>query len=231
MRGRKVDLFLGGPLGLWVLDNVDPRDVYRVITFDNAIFDKAKALNIEVTAGIYNTEKPAVGLSVHYPRLLRQCTIDGYKHIYNIHPGLLPWGRCYYPVFWALWADEPAGCTLHEIDAGIDTGPIVDQRNVPKYNWDTGGTLHQRVSDAEKGMFLEYWPRIAAGDMPPAMPQEGAGSFHLRDEFTDLKLYGGDQVGTITQLLKMVRCLSHPDYSGLIVHAGGKQYEVSARPV
>jgi len=64
-----------------------------------------------------------------------------------------------------------------------------------------------------------------------ALPQGDGGSFHLRKEFTDLKLYGGDQVGTITQLLKLVRCLSHPDYSGLIVHAGGKEYEVSARLV
>jgi len=225
MRGRKVDLFLGGPLGLWVLDNVDPQTVGRVFTHDDAIAQKARAMPDTGYKGA------RVGLSVHYPELIDQDGIDKYEHIYNIHPGLLPWGRCYYPVFWALWADEPAGCTLHKIDAGIDTGPIVAQCVVPKYDWDTGGTLHQRVSDAEKGLFLEYWPCIAGGVPPMALPQGDGGSFHLRKEFTDLKLYGGDQVGTITQLLKLVRCLSHPDYSGLIVHAGGKEYEVSARLV
>ena len=228
----KVDLFLGGPLGLWVLDNVDQRTIGRVYTKDEDIFRLALTRGIAVGDFINDTHgvMAPVGLSVHWPEILPAEFIDKYEHIYNIHPGYLPWGRCYYPVFWALWADEPAGCTLHEIDAGIDTGPIVERCYVPKYDWDTGGTLHQRVSDAEKGLFLKYWTVLAAGVQPMALPQLSGGSFHLRDEFYDLKLYGGDQVGTITQLLKLVRCLSHPNYSGLIVHAGGKEYEVSMRP-
>jgi len=221
----KVDLFLGGPLGLWVLDNVDPQTVRCVFSEDDAIANKARGIGITGISG------PApVGLSVHYPHILEHSSISRYEHIYNIHPGLLPWGRCYYPVFWALWADEPAGCTLHEIDAGIDTGPIVAQCVVPKYDWDTGGSLHQRVSESEKGLFLEYWPRIMAGDMPEAVPQVGKGSFHLKQEFFDLRLYGAQGL-TAPEMLKLIRCLSHPDYTGLIVHAGHKEYEVSARLV
>jgi len=231
MKGRKVDLFLGGPLGLWVLDNVDPGTVCRVITFDDSVFDKANALHIETTASAWDVKMPTdVGLSVHFPRLLSEHTIAKYKHIYNIHPGLLPWGRCYYPVFWSLWADEPAGCTLHEIDEGIDTGPIVAQRKVSKYAWDTGGTLHQRVSDAEKGLFLEYWPCIIAGDMPPATPQPAGGSFHFKQEFFDVKRCSKHDA-TGEGLIKLVRCLSHPSYSGMLVNIGGKQYEISVRPV
>ena len=227
---RKVDLFLGGALGLWVLDNVDPQTVGRVHTEDDAIKRKA------VGAGMFPAECPVYGnsategLSVHYPRLLKPHEINNYRRIYNIHPGYLPWGRCYYPVFWALWADEPAGCTLHEIDAGIDTGPVVERCWVPKYDWDTGGTLHQRVSDAEKGLFLKYWPIIAGGVPLMALPQGGDGSFHLKQEFFDLKLYGAQGL-TAPEMLKLIRCLSHPDYTGLIVHAGHKEYEVSARLV
>jgi len=104
---RKVDLFLGGPLGLWVLDNVDPNTINQIVTEDDAIFDRAYELRL---SGIYTHDAVApIGLSVHYPRLLDADTIAKYEHIYNIHPGLLPWGRCYYPVFWALWANEPAG--------------------------------------------------------------------------------------------------------------------------
>jgi len=119
---------------------------------------------------------------------------------------------------------------LHEIDAGIDTGPVVERCWVPKYDWDTGGTLHQRVSDAEKGLFLKYWPIIAGGVPLMALPQGGDGSFHLKQEFFDLKLYGAQGL-TAPEMLKLIRCLSHPDYTGLIVHAGHKEYEVSARLV
>ena len=114
-----------------------------------------------------------------------------------------------------------------------------------------GGTLHQRVSDAEKGLFLEYWPRIVAGDMPPAIPQPAGGSFHLKQEFFELKepvrmrglsfdefLALDDKeplpFKNITELLTLILCLSHPDYSGMIVMVGGKygkKYEISMRPV
>jgi len=223
-----------------VLDNVDPQMINQVMTDDDAIFDKAQALRV---SGLYTHDAAApVGLSVHFPLLFNARAIANYEHIYNIHPGYLPWGRCYYPVFWALWNDEPAGCTLHEIDAGIDTGPIVAQCSVPKYDWDTGGTLHQRVSDAEKGLFLEFWPCIVDGDMLEAVPQVGAGSFHLQAEFLELKASGAAAFmfgepdsamqGFMTyRLLRLIRCLSHPDYTGMLVNAGGKQYEVSMRPV
>jgi len=230
MRGRKVDLFLGGPLGLWVLDNVDPQTVGDVHTCDTDIGLKAQSLGLGYWDGIHRTPRP-VGLSVHYPRLLSPEFIDNYEHIYNIHPGYLPWGRCYYPVFWALWADEPAGCTLHEIDAGIDTGPVVERCWVPKYDWDTGGTLHQRVRDAEKGLFLKYWPIIAGGVPLMALPQGDGGSSHTQGEFLDLKANGRHSVEDGRGLLRLIQCLSHKEYTGMLYSIDGRQYEVSMRPV
>ncbi|MDQ3654711.1 MAG: hypothetical protein M3457_06490 [Chloroflexota bacterium] len=47
----------------------------------------------------------------------------------NIHPSLLPDGRGPEPVFWAFrWGLAETGVTLHLVDAGFDTGPIVAQR-------------------------------------------------------------------------------------------------------
>ena len=122
-----VDLFLGGPLGLWALDQVDAREIGNVYTRDFATFERARALNVPVymDLDVADLGMRAIGLSFHYPRIFKSDVLDRYEYIYNIHPGLLPWGRCYYPVFWALWAGEPAGCTLHEIDEGIDSGAIM----------------------------------------------------------------------------------------------------------
>ncbi len=237
MRERRVDLFLGGKLGLWVLDNVDPRTIGMVYTFDDAIWAKAHAGNFRPCKDAnddrkkYREKSAVIGLSVHYPALLKPYVLNGYMRIYNIHPGYLPWGRCYYPVFWALWKDEPAGCTLHEIDEGIDTGPLVAQRKVSKYDWDSGGSLHKRVSDAEKGLFLEYWPRIVSGEVYPGVPQEGQGSFHLQAKFLEMKANGRYLVDDEHELLRLIRCLSHPDYSGMLCNVAGRQYEVSARLV
>lgn len=229
-----VDLFLNGPLGVWVLDQVDAGQVGCVHSPMWEICQRARALGIAAVEGNANDvtyHAASVGLSMHYPYILKEHVLERYQALYNVHPALLPWGKCYYPVFWALWAGEPAGCTLHRIAAGIDDGQIVAQRAVPAYPWDTGGTLHRRVSEAEQGLFLEYWPMIAAGEALASRPQPESGSFHYRSEFLRLKNEAAVEALSGTELLDLIRCLSHPDYSGLVVTLGGRTYEVSARPL
>jgi methionyl-tRNA formyltransferase len=49
----------------------------------------------------------------------------------NVHPSLLPDGRGPEPIFWAFRRDlVTTGVTLHALDDGLDTGPIIDQRSV-----------------------------------------------------------------------------------------------------
>lgn len=230
-----IDLFLNGPLGAWVLDQVDRADVGLVHSPTPAICERARALGIEALCGnasnVQYMAKGRAALSMHYPYLLKPHVLERYGAVYNVHPGLLPWGKCYYPVFWALWAGEPCGCTLHRIDGGIDTGDVVAQRKVSVYEWDTGGTLHRRVSEAEKGLFLEWWPRLAAGEAVPCKPQGAGGSFHYRREFFALKQAAGLGQLSADDVLRLVRCLSHEQYTGLVVTFGGRRYEISARPV
>ncbi|MEZ4532465.1 MAG: formyltransferase family protein [Thermomicrobiales bacterium] len=50
----------------------------------------------------------------------------------NVHPSLLPEGRGPEPIFWAFRRDlRVTGVTLHHMDDGLDTGPIIAQRSVP----------------------------------------------------------------------------------------------------
>ena len=230
----EVDLFLNGPLGAWILDQVDAGQVGCVHSPTAEICRQARALGIAAIEGNANAvtyQAASVGLSMHYPYILKGHVLERYAALYNIHPALLPWGKCYYPVFWALWAGEPAGCTLHRIAAGIDDGPIVAQREVPVYLWDTGGTLHQRVSEAEKGLFLTFWPKIAAGVFYEGTPQPEGGSFHYRSEFMRLKNEVDVEALSGPELLDLIRCLSHPAYSGLVVTLGARSYEVSMWPL
>ena len=48
--------------------------------------------------------------------------------ILNLHQSYLPWNKGAHPNFWSFWDNTPAGVTIHKIDSGIDTGPIVVQR-------------------------------------------------------------------------------------------------------
>ncbi|MFO7936709.1 MAG: phosphoribosylglycinamide formyltransferase [Kiritimatiellia bacterium] len=70
--------------------------------------------------------------------------------ILNIHPALLPafpgldaWKQ-------ALdYGTKVAGCTVHFVDEGTDTGPVIIQRSVPVFNDDTYETLHARIQQEE----------------------------------------------------------------------------------
>lgn len=79
--------------------------------------------------------------------------------VMNIHPSLLP----SFPGLeaWRQALDygaKVAGCTVHLVDQGIDTGPILAQRAVPVFDGDTAATLHARIQNAER----ELYPAVVA---------------------------------------------------------------------
>jgi Formyl transferase len=197
---------------------------------DNERSDDAGARSDDANA---RGDAPAVfGFSVHYPRIIRPPLLTRYRKIYNLHPGYLPWGRGFYPVFWALWEGTPAGATLHEMSEGLDEGPVVAQTRVPYDEDDTGGSLHARVREAERQLFLEYWPRVARGEELPAHPQaEGAGTRHARREFFALKESARVEALSGPQLLRLARCLTFPGHTGLEVTLGRAKFELRLEPL
>jgi formyl transferase-like protein len=209
-----ADLLIGGTLGGWALGHADPADVAQVVTDDPTLARAAAALGLPVRHN-HDYAPSSHGLSVHYQRILPAPLIDRYTGLWNLHPGLLPWGRGMYPVFWALWEGTPAGATLHELVEALDAGPIVAQKEVPIRPDDTGGSLHARVQQAEKDLFDAYWPRIVAGEALPATPQPpGQGSVHTRAEFIALKRDGWRALPQ-DRRAHLERCLSFPGYTGL----------------
>jgi phosphoribosylglycinamide formyltransferase-1 len=92
-----------------------------------------------------------------FMRVLKAPTLAAFPHgIINIHPSLLP----KYPGLeaWkqALAAgDSVTGCTVHYVDAGIDSGEIIAQREVPILPNDTSETLHARIQAAEHELYPE----------------------------------------------------------------------------
>jgi phosphoribosylglycinamide formyltransferase 1 len=84
--------------------------------------------------------------------------------IINVHPSLLP-------SFPGLEAWKQAlehgvrvtGCTVHFVDAGVDSGPIIGQQAVPVLDDDTPETLHQRIHAAEHDLYPRCVAALAAG--------------------------------------------------------------------
>jgi phosphoribosylglycinamide formyltransferase-1 len=84
--------------------------------------------------------------------------------ILNIHPSLLPRYPGTSPQRRALEAgDSESGCTVHLVDEGTDTGPIVLQRAVPIAAGDTEDTLSARILEVEHALYPEAITKVLAG--------------------------------------------------------------------
>jgi methionyl-tRNA formyltransferase len=93
----------------------------------------------------------------------------------NSHPGLLPWLRGSASVGWALYKDMPQGATVHFIDPGIDTGDIIEARQLPVYRHDTYESLNYRVAILAGELMAEALTFLANGEAPrtPQDPSQG----------------------------------------------------------
>jgi phosphoribosylglycinamide formyltransferase-1 len=85
------------------------------------------------------------------------------RRIINIHPSLLPKFpglRAWEQVLVA--GETVSGCTVHHVDEGVDTGPIVAQAEVDVLPDDTAETLHARIQEAEHMLYpevIDYFAR------------------------------------------------------------------------
>jgi len=88
----------------------------------------------------------------------------------NIHPSLLPRHPGLHTHARALAAgDAETGCTVHEVTADLDAGPILGQARVPVLPGDTPRTLAARVLEREHRLYPAVLRRFAAGDRTPLL--------------------------------------------------------------
>lgn len=88
----------------------------------------------------------------------------------NIHPSLLPKYPGLHTHQRALDAgDAEAGCTVHEVTAELDAGPLLGQARVPVLPGDTAETLGARVLAMEHRLYPAVLRRFAAGDRTPVL--------------------------------------------------------------
>ena len=149
---------------------VVPRDYPDRAAFDRAVVERLQAAGVQVVvlAGFMRLVTP-VFLAAFPGRVL------------NIHPALLP-------AFPGLHAQRQAiehgvkisGCTVHVVDEGVDSGPILMQRAVEVRDDDDEESLAARILVEEHKLYPEVIRRIAAGEIrlagltPTPKPEEVA---------------------------------------------------------
>ncbi len=106
--------------------------------------------------------RPDLVVSAGFMKVLGPAVLGAHRAV-NTHPALLPSFAGAHAVRDALeHGVRVTGCTCHWVDAGVDTGPIIDQRAVRVEEGDTLESLHERIKVQERQMLVDVVGRLAA---------------------------------------------------------------------
>ena len=119
----------------------------------------------EAILRILDAARPDLICLAGYMRLLSRDFVARWRgRILNIHPALLPKFPGLYAQRRALEAKERvSGCTVHFVDEGTDSGPVILQKTVPVLPGDTEETLSARILEQEHLAYPEAVARVLAG--------------------------------------------------------------------
>jgi len=148
-------------------------------------------------------------VSYNYKYIIRKDVIDALPDkIVNLHISLLPWNRGADPNIWSFIESTPKGVTIHNVDAGVDSGDILVQKNIyldekeetfhSSYN-----KLHLEITD----LFKDYWESIKLCKMQKR-PQPAGGSIHYKAEL-DLYRHNIDYDRRISDVLFDLYSMMH----------------------
>lgn len=141
----------------------------------------------------------------------------------NVHPGLNPFNRGWFPQVFSIINGLPAGVTIHEIDDQLDHGPIIVQQGCELKPWDTSGSAYARIMEIERALLLEHFAAIRAGSYR-AVPMASEGNLNRRKDFDRLKAFDRDEVGRFGDFIDRLRALTHEPYrNAYFVDAAGRK--------
>lgn len=148
-------------------------------------------------------------ISYNYKYIIKKELIDFMENkIINLHISYLPWNKGAHPNMWSFVENTPKGITIHIIDEGLDTGPILVQKKV-NIN-ETIGTLrssYEKLHKEIQELFKQNWNKIKTGKIKP-IPQKTKGTLHYKADFKKIEYLLGDQ-GWDSPILEIKKLLKN----------------------
>lgn len=168
-------------------------------------------------------------ISIHFHYIFPRELLNIAKNpLLNLHPAFLPFNRGWHTPSWAIIDGTPYGASLHVVDAGIDTGAVIRQKQVKVESWDTANTLYQKVIDAELTVFKEAWPHLSSGNYE-TNKQSGVGTQHVKGDLLEsgIQLLDLNEQQSVGKTLDILRALTTNDPTEAAYFVDGtKKYSV-----
>jgi len=153
------------------------------------VFQPEKIRRAESVAELKQWQ-PDVYIVAAFGQLLPQTVLDIPPHgSINVHASLLPRWRGAAPIQASVRAgDAETGVTIMKMDAGLDTGAMLSKRAIPIEADDTGGSMHDKLSQIGAELLIETLPGYLDGTIQPVQQDESLVTIAPRIEKSESKL-------------------------------------------
>lgn len=172
----------------WIKDMVNPDTDYSYIKSYKLREIKATSANSESFRKQLLKLNPDVMIVASWSEKLEKLTFDLPRTAtINVHPSLLPKYRGPNPYIHVIKNRETkSGVTLHLVDGGLDTGAILDSREVEVLPTDTGKELRARTALKARGAICELLQKMSEDVVFPVLQREENATYYSRDFDTDI---------------------------------------------
>lgn len=140
----------------------------------------------KLTIEYVETLRPDIIVSYNYRYLIKEDIISYMKgNIVNLHISYLPWNRGSNPNFWSFIENSPKGVTIHLVDKGLDTGPVIVQQELffDEVS-ETFATTYLKLQNAVVDLFKRNWQRILKREYT-VKKQPVYGTYHIQKDMRD----------------------------------------------
>lgn len=144
----------------------------------------------KVDASVVKTHAPDWIISYNYKYIIRDDVLQLLpRRVINLHISYLPYNKGSDPNLWSFIEDTPKGVTIHEVDAGLDTGPIIAQQLISfDENAETLASTYTKLQTNLQALFRNAWPYIQKDLLPRYSQAMDQGTVHKKK---DLEPYRG----------------------------------------
>lgn len=196
----------------------------KTIANDPELNSWVKPLNVKTDAekiiGSYQ-----LLISLHCKQIFPSNLVHGIKCI-NVHPGINPHNRGWFPQVFSIINGLPAGATIHEIDEQLDHGPIIAQKEIKLEKYDTSDSAYLKIQQAELELLQQHLLSILNNNYHTKIAAEG--NVNLKSDFDELCKLNLNSTGTLQEHINLLRALTHKPYSnGWFLDENGDKIFVS----
>lgn len=129
------------------------------------------------------TSECDLAVSFGYRHILDSSVLKRFKRpVINLHISYLPWNRGADPNLWSFLEKTPSGVSIHQMDQGVDTGPILAQSPIQhNLKTETLATSYKKLIEEIEILFFQNLPAILKQEIKPREQGPG-GSSHKRQD-------------------------------------------------